>query len=133
MDLGFIPKDSVALGQELAYDLRQIYAKIVGEHLEDIAIARKADSYHMYFKALEDLHVIIKHKFKSANDEEEYKKLIKVAAEIANKYSSVWLGQAKDPKECAEIETSLRDIEMFLYFKIDAANMFGSSRRIEGL
>lgn len=125
--------EATALGQDLAYDLRQIYAKIVGEHLEDIALARKADNYNMYFKALEDLHVIVKHKFKHESDEEDYKKLVNKAAEVANKHSNIWLGNAKDPSACAMIEESLREIEMFLYSKIDAANMFGSNKRIEGL
>ncbi len=36
----------------IPYDLRQIYAvQIVGEHLLDVARARKADNYPAYFKS----------------------------------------------------------------------------------
>lgn len=126
--------DPALFEQDLAYDLRQIYAKLVGQHLEDIAEARKADNYNIYFKALEDLHVIIHHRFKSKEvDEEEYQALVNKAAVFANKFSTTWLGQAKDQNEAAEIERALRAIEMFLYDKMQAANMFGSNKRIEGL
>jgi len=129
---------------ELAYDLRQMYAKIVGEHLEDIAKARKADNYSVYFKTLKDLHVIVFHKFKTKkqvdpitkekiDDVDTYNKLLKAAVEVANKYSREWLGQSKGPVGCNLIEDALNNIEMFLYQKIDDANMFGSNKRIEGL
>jgi|TARA_R100001530_G_scaffold128403_2_gene98124 hypothetical protein len=135
---------TVAQNPELAFDLRQIYAKIVGEHLQDIAQARKADNYAIYYKALKDLYVIVKHKFKSkkykdeetneeTNDHQAYKKLIDKAVSCANENPREWLGSNKDPEACAKIELALNDIEMFLYSKIDAANMFGSNRKIEGL
>lgn len=135
-------------GGDLAYDLRQIYAKIVGEHLEDIAQARKADNYSIYFKTLKDLFIIVKHKFKAKKikvrdpetkkevektELEYYNDLVNYAVSIANKHSQTWLGQNKDPLACAEIETALNAIEMFLYEKIDDAKMFGGSSHIPGL
>jgi hypothetical protein len=125
---------AAGFNNELAYDLRQIYAKIVGEHLEDIAIARKSDNYLIYFKALKDLKTIITHKFKHlAEDEKGYNDLINIAVELANKYPLVWLGKLKDPEACNMIETSLNNIETYLYLKMNDAAMFGSSKRIEGL
>lgn len=131
----FTSGESIPLGNDLSYDLRQSYAKIVGEHLEDAAIARKADNYYQYFKALEDLHVVVKHKFKKdkKDNEEKYKELRDKAVKLANKYVSTWLGTSRVPNECAEIEEALREMEMFLYEEIDRANMFGSNKRIEGL
>lgn len=136
------------LGGELAYDLRQTYAKIVGEHLDDISKARKADNYHIYYKTLKDLFIIVKHKFKSKKvkfiDEETKKETEKTELEIfnelvnkavttANKYPQTWLGKNKIPLECAEIEQTLNAIEMFLYEKIDDAKMFGGGSHIPGL
>ena len=126
--------------KEMAYDLRQIYAKLVGEHLEDVAQARKADNYSMYFKTLKDLFVVVKHKFKKGrgeNTDEEgiiinktdleiYSDLMAIAVKCANKYPVCWTGKNKEPKECAEIEKALNDIEMFLYKKIDEAGMLGN-------
>lgn len=111
-------------GTELAYDLRQIYAKLVGDHLNDIASARKADNYSMYFRALKDLYIIVQHKF-SDDDRKDYKVLMTKASEIANKYSMEFTGEVKDSKNCAMIEEVLNEIEMFLYKKTDEANIFG--------
>lgn len=120
-------------GQDLAYDLRQTYAKIVGEHLQDIAEARKSEAFYTWFKNLEDLHTIVKHKFKKESDEIEYQNAVNKLVVLANKYKSVWLGNAKDPEPHSEIEKVLREIEMILYDKMNDANMFGQSNRIAGL
>lgn len=131
------------VGNEMAYDLRQSYAKIVGDHLEDIAAARKADKYYIYFKSLKDLYIIVKHKFKKSkekdedgkviDDNERYNELIKEAAKYANLFPNDWLGKDKRPEHCAEIERSLNEIEMFLYEKIEKAGMFGGNKMIPGL
>lgn len=132
------------LNPELAYDLRQVYAKIVGDHLQDIAIARKADNYFIYYKALRDLFVVTSHKFKNKkvvnketgkeeNEFDKYGELIQAVVTLANQYSAAWLGQGKDPKECSEIEEALQQVEMFLYGKIEDAKMFGGSSKIPGL
>ena len=109
------------LGEELAYDLRQLYAKLVGDHLEDIAQARKADNYHIYFKSLKDLYIIVSHKIKDntqkgqeKTDVEIYHDLINTAVSVANKYPNEWLGKSKNPEACSEIEQALNVIEIFL-------------------
>lgn len=138
------PGGTVDLGGDLAYDLRQTYAKIVGEHLQDISLARKCDRYSIYYKALRDLFIIVKHKVKKKKikdpetgkektELEVYDSLIKNAVKLANDNRNEWLGVSKEPKACAEIEAALNDIEMFLYEKIDDAKMFGSSGSIPGL
>lgn len=126
-------------GQDLAYDLRAVYAKIVGEHLEDVALARKKDNYYNYFKSLRDVFVITKHKFKTKKDaenktpSERFEILMIEVVKVANKFPDDWRGLIKSPEASAEIETALNDVEMFLYEKIDEANIFGSSRNIQGL
>lgn len=120
--------------QELAYDLRQIYARLVGEHMLDISEARKQNHLYIWFKSLEDLHTIIKHKFKNKKeDEEKYKTKIKSLIVLANKYTNSWLGINKNAKEVSEIENLLRDIEEFLYLKMNEAKMFGEAGRTPGL
>lgn len=125
---------SPAFGQELAYDLRQTYAKIVGDHLEDIAEARKKENFYVWYKNLEDLHTIIKHKFKHPKDDEkEYQDGILKLVELANLYPQVWNGASKEQIPYSQIENALRTIEMILYDKMNDASMFGSSGRIAGL
>lgn len=132
---------------ELAYDLRQRYAKIVGDHLEDVASARREQNYPEYFRSLEDLYVVVKHKFKtkkkkknlqkkkkeSKSKKETYKSLKNKVCEIANSYVNAWVGKGNNPEEIGKIEEALRKIEMFLYEEMNNANMFGSKREQDGL
>lgn len=114
--------------EQLAYDLRQIYAnQIVGDHLLDVAQARKSNNYSAYFQALKDLYIVIHHQFQDEeNDDKEYKKLLKKIVETAKKYSEVWLKKSIDPEAIAQIENVLNDLELFLYKKMSETNMFGS-------
>ena len=118
---------------DLSYDLREIYAKIVGEHLIDVAEARKADNYYVWYKSLEDLHTIVKHKFKTEKDEVEYNNLRFKITNLANKYPGAWLGKSPDPSERGIIEEALRELEEFLYDKMSKAKMFGEGGKIAGL
>ena len=142
---------------DMAYDLRQRYAKIVGDHLDDIAFFRKDRIYPEYFRALEDLHTIVQHKFKTKKEEDKeeeedrshskkqnekkdkkketksYSDLRTALIDLANRHTSAWKGESSDPEEIAKIEKALRDVEKFLLDKMDKANMFGSKRETEGL
>ena len=119
---------------ELAYDLRQIYAKIVGEHLIDIAKFRKSNDYPLWYKSLEDLYTIIRHRFKNKKkDEGDYGNHKIAIANLSNKYVSAWSGKSSSPKEKGEVESLLRELEEFLYAKMSEAKMFGESGRIAGL
>lgn len=117
-------------GETLAYDLRQRYAEMVAEHLIDIALKRKAKNFPAWFSALEDLEVVIAHKFKKnkkVDDGAGYEELKQVAINTANKYNQAFLGRTHDPQHIAEIKKSLHDIEKFLYKVMDNAKMFGSN------
>jgi hypothetical protein len=120
--------------QDLAYDLRQTYAKIVGDNLLDIAEARRADNYYVWYKCLEDLHTIIKHKFKSLKtDEADYNKIKKDVMKLANEYKQSWLNKSSNSEHNSLIETTLRELEEFLYLKMSEAKMFGEGGKIAGL
>ena len=47
----------------MAWDLRQYYARIVGEHLIKMCEDRQAKNYPDYFKDMENIHVITQHNF----------------------------------------------------------------------
>jgi len=125
---------------KLAYDLRQIYAKLVGEHLVDVAIARKAKNYPEYFEALEDLYICTKHNYKADKKKKKSKKEIKTYntlknkfIDIANTYPDAYLGISSDSKELSEIKNALNKIELFLWYKIKEAKMIGVKDSKEGL
>lgn len=134
--------------KELAYDLRQVYAiEILGEHLKDVARARKEDNFPMYFKTLKDVWIVAQHRFrdKTYNVENEkgesvelnlkqyFNFLMNKVAKLANKYNTDWLAQTSDPDNIAKIESALNDVEMFLYDHIQEANIFGGKYDDEGL
>lgn len=112
--------------KDMAYDLRQIYAKIVGEHMTDVAEARRSSNYGVWLENLEDLYTVIAHKFKEAtNNTNVYNKLIKEISDVANANISEWTGKSHDSKKVALIQNKLRELERFLYAKMEEANMFG--------
>jgi len=119
------------------YDLRQVYAvELVGEALKDIARARKSNNFSVYFDCLNDLYIIIKHKFKINKDNnpvKNYNHLVNEAIKEANKYPNDWLGTSKTPLGCSAIKIKLNAIEMFLYDQMERSKMFGSNKFIAGL
>ena len=142
--------------EDLAYDLRQKYAEIVGIHLETVSRSRMSKDYPAYFQALEDLFTVIKHKFKkkkkgekddstyiltfskekkgeNKTDLERFYSLRQIAIDKANNYSTVYFGQTDDPKQVVEIERAFRELEMFLFHVMDDANMFGRTGYNEGM
>lgn len=136
------------LPQDLPYDLRQIYANdIVGNHLKDLAQARKKDHFPNYFECLKDLFIVTRHKFKDKKfpdpekkdkkaevyGEELFYRYYKVCAKLANDNPSEWLGNSSDSKKIAEIKSALNDTEMFLYEAMEKGGVFGSTGKIPGL
>jgi hypothetical protein len=145
--------------QDLAYDLRQKYAEIVGYHLDIVTKNRIERDYPEYFKSLENLFTVVKHKFKSKKEtdedsdyEESFKKeenkdkkkekktdlaryyeLRKEAIRLANENENEFLGRSEDPEKISKVEKSLREIEMFLYYVMEKAKMFGSTSPNRGL
>jgi hypothetical protein len=130
---------------ELAYDLRQRYAKLVGDHIEMIAVFRVQQKYSEWLNAMDNLYTIIEFKFLDRTKKkdltfedikelhEAYEKLIREVLEVANKFKSTWFNKSKEPEHISKIESALRSVERWLYFKMNEANMFGSKREIESL
>jgi hypothetical protein len=121
-------------GKTPAYDLRQIYATLLGEHLIDATEARKSNNFYVWYKALEDIKTITLHKWKEkAKRIKLYEATVKRIKELSNKYPNTWTGTFRDQNQMALIETELRELEEFLYDQIEDAKLFGSSQQIPGL
>jgi len=138
------------ISKDVPYDLRQIYAvELLGEHLKDVARARKSDNFLLYYKCLKDVWIVVQHKIKDGekdkvevviNGEEKllskkeyFNYLLKTVADLANANRAEWLGQSHDPDKVATIEQALNNVEIFLYDEIENAKIFGSSKDIPGL
>ena len=114
--------------QELAYDLRQIYARLVGEHLVTAAEYRKVNDFYNWLNALKDIKTVTQHKWKKKEEKIKlYNEMLKKIYELANKYKTTWLRKSQDQKELEEIKTVLRNLEEFLYQNMSDAKMFGES------
>lgn len=128
------PKTNSDDSKDLAYDLREAYAKLVDLHLNLMSEARNSKNYSSYYDSIDNLHVIVKHKFKKKKEDEiEYQKLMNIALNLANTYPAVWLNKVNIPDQIALIEAALKNVEMFLWEKMDEANVMGSNRYIQGL
>lgn len=126
--------NTAEVDKPLAYDLRQVYASLVGEHLIDASEARKHNNFYVWFKALEDIKTITKHKYKDKKKVlEEYNNLVRDIKSLANKYPYTWKGEAAKADEVAHIEAALRELEEFLYDKMEEGKVFGEGYRIPGL
>lgn len=135
--------------KQLAFDLRLKYADIVGRHLEDIAIYRKERNFKEWFNAMEDLFNVIKHKLKfkkfkgrvkyyftsemfedivleDYTDFELYKTIRKGVINIINRYTEVYSGTSNDTKGFNLLCLSFQELEQYLYYLMDAGNVFGS-------
>lgn len=119
--------------KELAFDLRQVWVKNVGEQLQDLKESKKSNKPFNYYKEIEDLFDLVQQKFNNKNETiERFNNLRKEIIILSNKYKSSWFGN-KSGEEISIIENKLREMERFLYDEMESANMFGAKFDDEGL
>jgi hypothetical protein len=112
--------------KNVPYDLRQIYAKLVGNHLGDVAIQTKMQNFPKWLRAIEDLHTITRFKFDEPDeDDKQYQAIKQKVIQISNRFSSTWIGKNKDASEINIIEEALRELEDCLLTKMQDGGLFG--------
>lgn len=120
--------------KELAYDLRQVWVKLVGEQLEDVKEAKKSDKPINYYKELEDLFDLVQQKFSDkAKTIPEFNKIRTEIISMAHANINVWIGANQNSEIYAKIEGKLREMERKLYDCMEEANMYGAKFDDEGL
>ena len=120
--------------KELAFDLRQVWVKLVGEQLNDLKESKKTNVYTNFFQEIEDLFDLVQQKF--LKKEETTKKYLEKRTEVlklANKNQQVWFGKNKNINVCSELNNQLRSMERLLYDSMEEANMYGARFDDEGL
>jgi len=124
---------------ELAYDLRQRYAQIVGDHLVAVSTARINSDYPKYYRLLKCLYTICSHnidKFIKHDEKEKkpvYKDYLMEANKVINQFPQEYLGNTHNEHGVAQVENVLLKLEKYLLAKMKKANMFGESRYDDGL
>lgn len=118
--------------KKLVYDLRQIYAKIVGMILERIAMYREIDDYLNYYKALNDLRLEV---MKNLGEKEREK--IKTARDnllkTLEEHESVLTKSNTDGKERSLVAEALGDYEILLKDFMEKKDMYGAKYDDSGL
>lgn len=110
---------------DLAYDLRQRYAKLVGDNMDFLNVSKKQKNFSQYFDDIEDLYALTKHKWKEEKKEINYETLRKRVVDLSNMHSSTWLNQSQDSQSINIIRKALQELEMYVYSKMNECNMFG--------
>ena len=117
--------------KELAYDLRQKLAELLGKLREEITIARLNRDYPRWINLLDSLYIELT---KKLNEEEmdEYNKLLKKAVKIIKENPKAYRGELK-LNEGDVIYNALREIDIWINIKMEKYDMFGSKWEEEGL
>jgi hypothetical protein len=118
--------------KDLLYDLRQYYAKIVGEILIEIATARKEKRFTDYYDWLDSLHTEINQKL-TDTERKEYDTNLKIVIDILNNNRNVYLGKTHDNDDKNVVFSALNELEMWLRDKMEDHGMFGRKWDEEGL
>lgn len=117
---------------ELAYDLRQKIAEIVGALLEEITVARLERRYIDWMNLLDNFHTEISMKLTDPEETEYVKKWNETIEHVQN-YKSCFEGLSKDPQSHSEVYGKIKQLEMWLRKKADKHDIFGSKKSSEGL
>lgn len=117
---------------EMAYDLRARYATIIGDILEEIALARAAEDYPRLYSFLDYLHTEINQKL-SEKERKEYKTKQDACIKIINANKAEYLGTSKDAGKRNNIYAALKELELWLKDKMEKHKMFGAKADQEGL
>jgi hypothetical protein len=117
---------------ELAYDLRQTIAEIIGQLLMEITAARLERRYVDWMNLLDNFHTEISMKL-SATEESEYVKTWNETMNHVQNFKEVFEGRSQDSNNHSEVYGKIKLLEMWLRKKADKHDIFGSKRRSEGL
>lgn len=124
--------NSINISSELAYDLRQTYAKILTDDLIKIADARERNDFVHWFEFIHwNLHTEINQKFNSA-EKEEYNKLLDETIKVLNKNKPAFLGQDTQAENVFAIKNALKKLETWIKEKMEEHSMYGNKWDDEG-
>lgn len=118
--------------KELAYDLRQIVAEIVGELLMNITAARLERRYPDWMNLLDNFHTEISMKLNKAEEKEYISKWNETMQHVQT-FRAVFEGYSQDHLGHSEVYGKIKLLEMWLRKKADKHDIFGSKRSSEGL
>jgi len=121
--------DNSSDSNELIYDLRQTYAKLLDEILTRLAECRLHKDYIRWFEALDDLHTEISQKLKK-DEKKEYEKNLRICVGILNQHPAVYNKQSQAVEGVYAIKSALKNLEMWLKEMMEAHKMYGAREEV---
>lgn len=119
--------DGLDSDKGMSYDLRQYRAKVIGERLINLDLAKDSKEFPQIHEQLLNLYDKIHHLAKDKAGLEQqflvYKDKITL---LSNNFRGTWFGQNNDSKAHAQIEDALREFDRYLMVVMEDAKIFGS-------
>jgi len=121
--------DNSGDNNELIYDLRQTYAKLLDEILCRIAECRLHKDYIRWFEALDDLHTEISQKLKEG-EKKDYEKNIRLCVETLKKYPAAYNKQSQEIEGVYAVKSALKNLELWLKEMMEKHKMYGAREEV---
>lgn len=120
--------------EEMAWDLRQFFARYIALHMMDYYRAEIDDDYPKMLKVLLKWHATIWGKInKNGDADEKFDELLSKVIEKANQHTTVYLGSSKDPVGTHELDDSFLKVKGYLISVMEENQMFGARKEFAGL
>ena len=110
---------------ELVYDLRQTYAKLLEEILLRIAESRVQKNFVGWFNALDDLHTEISLKF-DKDEKVAYEAELLTCVTLLNKFPSAYNKSSSNVQQQFKVKSALKNLELWLKEMMEKKHMYGS-------
>ena len=108
--------------KELSYDLRQIYANMLGKTLNNILIYRGERNYKDWYEELDGLYIDISFKLK-LDQIKEYRKMVEELNFLIRENPKAYFTKELENNK---IHSKLKQINMFLLKMMEEHGIFGS-------
>jgi len=118
-------EDNNSNSSELAYDLRQVFAVIVGRILDKIEMAREDKNFPEWFKQLDNLFIEINMKL-IAKERIMYNNLYEETINEINKYSNVYRNLNNNSAEVEKLYLAIRKLNLWLGEMMEKHRLYGS-------
>lgn len=110
---------------ELVYDLRQTYAKLLEEILLRIAECRIQKNFVQWFHALDDLHTEISQKF-DKDEKQNYEKELLQCVTVLNQYPQAYNKVSSNVQQQFAVKSALKNLELWLKEMMEKKHMYGA-------
>jgi len=129
MGFNYNSYDNSGDNNELIYDLRQTYAKLLDEILTRLSECRIHKDYIRWLEALDDLHTEISQKLKK-DEKIEYEKQLRICVSVLNKYPAIYNKQSQEIEGVHAVKSAIKNLELWLKEMMEKHKMYGAREEV---